>query len=202
MNWLTNELLNIILICGAYAVGAIPTGFVIARFLGISDIRTQGSGNIGATNVARLLGFRYFIPIFLFDSGKAYVYLALVAQLTSYNTLILFSAAMLLLIGNGYSIFLQGSGGKGVATAVGIVFFLNPIAVMVTTIAWAFGMAITQTVGISSVIAAVILPLYVFCSHHEYSIFFLMLFIALWVLWRHRSNISNYWAVKKAHTEQ
>ncbi len=198
MNLLTNELLHLLLFSCAYAIGAIPTGYLLARLVGIADIRKRGSGNIGATNVARLLGVHYFVPVFFIDSGKAYFYLWFVAVATGYNVWSLFIATMLLLIGNGYSIFLQGSGGKGVATAVGIVFFLNPFAVVVTGIAWAIGMIVTQTVGISSVIAAAILPLYVFCSTHESSLFFLMLFIAVWVMWRHRNNLSQYFLTKKA----
>lgn len=198
MKLLTSQMLQVVLGSCAYAIGAIPTGFLLARLVGIADIRSHGSGNIGATNVARLLGVHYFIPVFLIDSGKAYFYLWLVAFLFGYSSVSLLIAAALLLIGNGYSIFLQGSGGKGVATAVGIVLFLNPIAAVVTCIAWVVGMVVTQTVGISSVMAAVILPLYVFCASHESSLFFLMLFIALWVVWRHRNNMSQYFLTKKA----
>lgn len=201
MKLLIKELLKIVLVGCSYGVGAIPTGFLLARVLGISDIRAHGSGNIGATNVARLLGIHYFLPVFCIDAGKAYAFLWLVALLTDYNMLLLLSAAVLLLIGNSYSIFLQGSGGKGVATAIGIVLFLNPLAVIVTTIAWVIGMLITQTVGISSVIAAIVLPVYIFCVTHEKTLFFLMLFIAAWVVWRHRSNITRYLIAKKIQLE-
>lgn len=201
MNLLSKELVQFILVVGGYGVGAIPTGFLLARFLGIADIRTHGSGNIGATNVARTLGIYYFIPVFLADAGKAYLYLWLVAVLSGYNSALLLATAALLLIGNSFSIFLQGSGGKGVATAVGLVLFLNPFAVVVSTVAWMFGMVLTQTVGISSVIAAAILPVYIFFGTHEYSLFFLMLFIAIWVVLRHRNNMMRYFIPKKAQVE-
>src|SRR5690348_15473304 len=102
----------------AYLVGAIPTGYLIAKLKGITDIRQHGSGNIGATNVSRILGKHYFFLIFFLDAGKAYLFIHALKAHFSFNYLCIF--ASIVLVGNGYSIFLRGSGGKGVATLFGL----------------------------------------------------------------------------------
>src|ERR1700730_10712106 len=102
----------------AYLVGAIPTGYIIAKLKGISDIRQHGSGNIGATNISRVLGKHYFFLIFFLDAGKAYLFLQLIKPYFDFSYLCFFAG--ILLFGNGYSIFLRGTGGKGGATLCGL----------------------------------------------------------------------------------
>src|SRR5438105_2150337 len=118
----------------SYLIGAIPVGYLIARFKGIVDIRKHGSGNIGATNVSRALGLPYFFLIFLIDAGKAFLTIWYLAPYATANFLYVCAAAVLL--GNGCSIFLQGSGGKGVATLFGLLVALQLSVILPLLMVW------------------------------------------------------------------
>ena len=184
------EPLSIIIGLLAYLIGAIPTGYLIAKLNGIADIRAHGSGNIGATNVSRFLGKHYFFIIFFLDAGKAFLFLHVIKDYFDYNYLCFFAA--ILLFGNGYSIFLQGSGGKGVATVCGLVASLYPTALAPLFIIWLLALFITKTVGIASVIATACLPLYAYIIHNN-PFFLFSLCAATLIIWKHKSNIINYW---------
>lgn len=173
----------------AYIIGAIPVGYLIAQLKGIADIRAHGSGNIGATNVSRFLGIHYFFLIFLLDAGKAFLFIYAVTPYFDNNYLCIF--ASLLLLGNGYSLFLRGSGGKGVATLCGLVAALYSMAILPLLCVWALLLLITKTVGIASVGAAACLPIYVYTMHNG-ACFLFSLFAALWIIYTHRSNIQTY----------
>ena len=179
-------------VVAAYLVGALPVGFWLAQLRGVTDIRSHGSGNIGATNVARVLGGRYFVPVFLFDCLKAALFVWVLAVYAFDYSLILLSCA-LLLIGNGFSLFLQGSGGKGVATTVGILIVLDHIGALVFCSAWALVLACTRTVGIASVAASLLLPGYAWYMSYDMSMILLYVFISAWILWRHWDNIHSYY---------
>lgn len=176
----------IFIIVGAYIIGSIPTGYVVARWCGINDIRRFGSGNIGATNVARLLGLKYFFVVLFLDAFKAYSYLVVSSLLLSRFELLL--CAFALLLGNSFSLFLYGSGGKGVATLVGIMLALNPLLCIVASITWLVSLAIVRMIGIASVIAAVSIPFYAMVLTDIYGFLF-MTVVAAWIIWRHRMNI-------------
>ncbi len=182
----------------AYLVGAIPSGFLVARLNGIRDIRQHGSGNIGATNIARVLGLKFFFLVLFLDASKAYGFLYLVApHVTNYEMLLL--AAGLLLVGNGSSIFLRGQGGKGVATGVGVLLALYPLVVAVLFSVWLATLLVTRTVGLASIVAMVFLPFYTWYVAYDTYFVVLTLFISVWGLWLHRRNIQkvfvNYWCV-------
>src|SRR5581483_1418610 len=173
----------------AYLIGAIPTGYIVARLKGIRDIRQHGSGNICATNVSRLFGIHYFFLIFFLDAGKAFLYMYAIKPYFPMDYLYFFAG--ILLFGNTRSIFLHGSGGKGVATLCGLLGALNMPALGVLLAMWCVSMAIIKTVGISSIIAISCLPLYGLMVHDHF--FFLFSCItALWIVWLHKSNICTY----------
>lgn len=175
----------------AYVIGAIPVGYLIAQLKGITDIRSHGSGNIGATNVSRFLGIHYFFIIFFLDAGKAFFFIHTIKPYFDYNYLCIF--ASILLFGNGCSIFLRGNGGKGVATLCGLVASLYPtIASFILFGVWSLLLLLTHTVGIASVGAALCLPLYAYTTHHNACLLF-SFFAALWIIRTHRSNIQAYW---------
>ncbi len=174
----------------AYIIGAIPVGYLIAQLKGIADIRAHGSGNIGATNVSRFLGLHYFFLIFLLDAGKAFLFIYVVTPYFDNNYLCIF--ASLLLLGNGYSLFLRGSGGKGVATLCGLIAALCPMAVLPLLCVWALLLLITKTVGIASVGAAACLPIYAY-FYADYQFLLFTYFATGIIFWKHRSNIQAYW---------
>jgi len=174
----------------AYLIGAIPTGYLIAKFKGIADIREHGSGNIGATNVSRVLGKKYFFLIFFLDAGKAYLFIHLIKPYFDVNHLCLFAA--ILLFGNGCSIFLRGGGGKGVATLSGLLVALNTQAALILFGIWAILLYLIRTVGIASVGAVVWLPFIAYRLHNP-PFFLFSVFATMWIMQTHRSNIAAYW---------
>ncbi len=175
-----------------YLIGAIPIGFLVARAKGIADITQHGSGNIGATNVARSLGLFYFFVVFLFDAAKAFLFLY-VLQFFEINEIVQIIAACSMLIGNGYSIFLHGRGGKGVATSVGILLFFVPYLTMILLGIWSTIVVITQTVGIASVVTLISLPFVLLATkYYNAAMLLLMIFISAWGILRHGDNIKNF----------
>ena len=175
----------------AYLVGSIPVGFLIAGCYGIEDIRLHGSGNIGATNVARVLGAPFFLLIFFLDAFKAFSFLYIATHYgIEYNIVIM--SAFALLIGNGCSVFLQFYGGKSIATSFGIILFLNPFLIKFVMPVWFIMFLITQTVGIASVVGLFSLPFIGWYCSVSRELFLLLWFIAVWGVWLHRTNIINY----------
>jgi glycerol-3-phosphate acyltransferase PlsY len=184
-------LVSFLAIAGAYVVGSIPTGYLVARMRGIEDIRDHGSGNIGATNVARKLGLPFFFLVFFLDAGKAFAYLWIMQRIGMSGWVLAFIAGALL-TGNCYSFFLGFRGGKGVATAVGIVAALNVSLVLICLSVWLLFLLVLKNVGIASVIAIGMLPLAAYFSGVALPNILLFIFIAGMVILRHLENITNY----------
>jgi glycerol-3-phosphate acyltransferase PlsY len=205
---------------GAYLIGSIPVGYIVARIAGIDDIRTHGSGNIGATNVARTLGARYFLPVFLLDFAKAYGTVALVAHYFS-APLFFYAASFAYLIGNGYSIFLllqakpdglsavaplgakeeanirrvgglAKTGGKGVAATVGILTAYNPVLALCIFASWLGAFVMTRTVGIASVLSAITAPIFPAVLGIPWHGVLFVTAVGAWIIMRHYENIKNY----------
>jgi glycerol-3-phosphate acyltransferase PlsY len=121
----------IVLLCAAaYLVGSIPTGLLIARARGV-DLRSVGSGNIGATNVARALGRGWAIAVLIGDALKGFapvfVGRVLLPQLSPWAVAL---AGLFAVVGHMFTVFLRGRGGKGVATSLGVAFAISPTAAL------------------------------------------------------------------------
>jgi acyl phosphate:glycerol-3-phosphate acyltransferase len=176
----------------SYLIGAIPSGWLVARCAGIDDITKYGSGNIGATNVARIAGLKYFFLVFFLDCAKSYLFLSLL-NLIYYDVIIILFSAIALLVGNGISYFLNGKGGKGVATSVGILLAVNSWLLSCVFIIWLCTILITKNMGISSVAALLSLPIFAFyLMPSDSPLLPLILFISCWGIWRHETNIRKF----------
>lgn len=154
----------IIAIIAAYFIGSLPTGYLAARAKGI-DIRTVGSGNIGATNVFRTLGKGPGILVLLIDALKGAVACLLLPVVlikflpdTSKETLSLVSGIGAIL-GHNYTCWLKFKGGKGVATTGGVVFAWAPLAGVTALIVWIVFVLATKYVSVASIAAAITLPI-------------------------------------------
>lgn len=185
--------MELLLIGLAYLIGSIPSGYLIARFYGIEDIRSHGSGNIGATNVARILGAKFFFIVFSADFFKAFCFITLMQSLC-YAQISVMLAGLALIFGNGASIFLQFRGGKAVATSCGVLSAINPLLVIAVFIPWLLGLWVTKRVGIASGIAYCVLPLFASCAHNAFLLVPCTLLISLWGIFLHRSNIRQFLA--------
>lgn len=178
-----------LILLGALVIGSIPSGAWIANWYKI-DITKVGSGNIGATNAARTLGMTFFFIVLFLDCIKAYAYLAFLSHLKCPLS-IMYLAALFLVIGNGYSIFLRGKGGKGVSTIIGIMLYMVPSIVPVLFIIWFIAFCATRTVGIASVTALSCLPLISYFIY-PYAPIVLMTSLSVWSIMKHTENIKNY----------
>src|SRR5689334_12985270 len=154
-----------VLLAGSYLLGSIPFGYLAGRLAGI-DIRKAGSGNVGATNVVRLLGKGYGYPVFALDSLKGFG-AAMVSMLMApgrppeWNSPEIFGilAAMSSVLGHLYPPWLKFKGGKGVATSAGALLALTPVATLIGIAVWIIVFWLTRYVSLASITAAVVLPI-------------------------------------------
>jgi acyl phosphate:glycerol-3-phosphate acyltransferase len=173
----------------AYLIGSIPTGYLLGRRAGV-DIREVGSGNIGATNVARVVGKWRGIATLIGDAAKGFipVYVAVVLGLSPVETAVTGFATVL---GHLFPVFLKLRGGKGVATAVGVLLALAPLATLVLLLVFVIAMAASKVVSLSSMIAALAAPLTIWLLSYPTPSVVLGAILAGAIVARHRGNIQR-----------
>lgn len=187
----------------AYLLGSVPFGFLAARLFRGVDIRTVGSGNIGATNAARVLGWRYFPFIFLLDLSKGLVPVLVMRALLDgaaatarwQPSPFVILAGIAAILGHVFPVFLKFKGGKAVATSTGVFITVAPLATFVAFAVWVTLFLIFRYVSLASICAAVTLPLVV-TLHRLPTAFGSGLFLTvfcwigcIFVVFLHRSNI-------------
>ncbi len=171
----------------AYFIGAIPYGYLIGRiFYGI-DLRTRGSGNIGATNAYRELGIFPALIVFICDSAKGY----LAVWLGDVSPLVALLCATAVIIGNDWSVFLKFKSGKGVACGVGAFTYICPSATIIAFIVWILVFIGTRIVSLASIIAAPVVVVVLLFTNMpvEYVIFSMI--AAIIVVGKHHTNIKR-----------
>jgi glycerol-3-phosphate acyltransferase PlsY len=183
-------------------LGSFPAGYFAGRLAGI-DVRSFGSGNIGATNVLRVLGKRWGYPVFLIDAFKgfaavrlAFLFVTYWPQAQPYAEYFAILAAIMSVAGHSFPVWLRFKGGKGVATSAGAVIGLMPLAVPLVFLVWVIVFETTRYVSLASVIAAIALPIVVSLLARwkfvdTWALIYFSIAIMLLVLWRHRSNCSR-----------
>ena len=177
-------------IAASYFLGAIPTSYIVARTLGGIDLRDHGSRNLGATNLYRVLGWKYAVPVGLFDIAKGTVPVVLIAPLGSRSTLFAVACGIAAVVGHVFSVFVRFRGGKGVATAAGVVLGLTPAALGIAFVVWAGLVWLTGYVSVGSIAGALLLPAAVVVLHPgERGLAWVYAGIAAFVVWAHRANI-------------
>lgn len=181
----------IAVLLGAYLIGAIPTGVLLARLAGLGDIRQSGSGNIGATNVYRVGGRRLGILTLLGDALKGFLPMLAGTTLLHYSDPQLGFLALALFLGHCFPIYLGFKGGKGVATALGIYLVLAPVAVLLALALFAALLWKWRYVSLGSVSAAGAIPFLVLILSRSLPLFLATLAISALVILRHGSNIKR-----------
>ena len=171
-----------------YLLGAVPTGYLAARWAGDVDIRQRGSGNIGATNVLRTLGKGPAAATFFGDIAKGWV-AVWVAEALGREAWLGAVGAMLAIVGNCWSVFLGFKGGKGVATGVGAFLRLTPLATVPAILVWAAVTLTFRYVSLASVASAMCLPLGVLLLRYPAPSVLAAAGAAAVVLIRHRDNL-------------
>lgn len=174
----------------SYLLGAVPTSYVVGRVFRGIDLRQHGSGNLGATNLYRVLGWKYAIPVALVDIAKGAVPVALLAPLVSASQYFALAAGLAAVAGHAVSPFVGFKGGKGVATAAGVMLALTPLTIAVLVVIWAIIVFSTGYVSLASIVAATLLPVLAWLLHPESrGLVPFDALIAAAIVWLHRGNI-------------
>ncbi len=177
----------IVLLVLAYLCGAVPTGVLLARRHGV-DPRDVGSGNIGATNVARAAGVTAGALTLLGDAAKGLLPV-LIAKKAGYGAPAVALTGLAAFLGHLYSCFLQFRGGKGVGTALGVLGGLAPGAMTVVLPTFAAALAISRYVSLASIVAAGVTPLVLAILDYDWTTVVVAMMIATLIIVRHRDNI-------------
>jgi acyl phosphate:glycerol-3-phosphate acyltransferase len=173
----------------AYVVGAVPIGVLVARAFGIGDLQRQGSGNIGATNVLRTAGRLPAILTLAGDIAKGYTAAAMAAFAP--EPPVAAACAVAAVAGNCWSVFLGFRGGKGVATGLGALLRLVPVAVVPAAVVWLVVTVVSGFVSLGSVLAAACVPLGALLLGYPASAVLAAVAVAVIVVVRHRENIAR-----------
>jgi glycerol-3-phosphate acyltransferase PlsY len=180
----------------SYVLGSIPAAYLAGRSRGI-DLRKHGSGNLGATNVFRVLGAKIGMAVFVFDMAKGALPVLLIPRWTAEGTwpftttlAIQIACGIAAIAGHVRPVFLKfGKGGKGVATAAGVFLGLAPIPALIALATFAAVLLATGYVSLGSLTASTILPIAVYVMWGASPLFFVALVVAVFVFWTHRANI-------------
>ncbi|MBW9250158.1 MAG: glycerol-3-phosphate 1-O-acyltransferase PlsY [Acidithiobacillus ferriphilus] len=181
-------LLDVVLTGGGYLVGSIATAILVARALGLGDPRLSGSGNPGATNILRIGGRKAALLTLLGDLIKGVVPIV-IARLLGLEDWALATVALATFLGHLYPVFFGFRGGKGVATALGILLALLPVLGLSVLGLWILVFAVTRVSSMAALLAAIGAVPIVFAVSSETSMRVLIMVLVPLILWRHRSNI-------------
>ena len=175
----------------AYLIGSISFGIIFSKLFGLPDPRTVGSGNIGATNIARSGKKLPAILTLLGDALKGWLPVWLALQ----NNMLMWVVAavgLAVFFGHLYPIYHRFKGGKGVATALGVMLAVSPWLALACLLTWVIVFAVSRTSSLSAIVAAVASPFFAAWLLLPYKNYVLMVLVmAVMLVWRHRSNIQK-----------
>ena len=186
----------VVVITGAYLLGSIPTGYLVALLRGV-DLRAHGSGNIGATNAFRVLGKGPGAFVLLADALKGSIAVLWMPALVHWIAVgtpsdsLPLVAGVAAILGHNYTCWLRFKGGKGIATTAGVMATLVPLALVITFGGWLIVFLTTRYVSAASIVAAVILPIATMLTSHDRALWVATLILAGLAIWRHRGNIQR-----------
>ena len=185
---------------GAYLLGSIPTGYLLAKARGV-DIRTVGSGNIGATNVFRILGTPAGVAVLLADALKGWLSVVVLAPLLANafypaagplaREWFRVIAGISAILGHNYTCWLGFKGGKGIATSAGALVALVPWSLLIVLGVWVIVFALTRYVSLASIAAAFALPFATWLTGHNAVLIGLTTVMGLLAIYKHKSNIQR-----------
>jgi glycerol-3-phosphate acyltransferase PlsY len=184
----------------AYLLGSIPTGFLVAKARGV-DIRTVGSGNIGATNVFRILGKAAGVFVLLADAAKGWLAVFVVTKLVSgwfypeagslAREWFALCAGVAAILGHNYTCWLHFKGGKGIATSAGVLVALVPVPLLIILGIWIIVFALSRYVSLASISAAFALPFAAWARGESRTIILVTAALAALAIYKHKANIQR-----------
>lgn len=176
----------------AYLLGGIPFGYFLVRLRTGRDVRSLGSGNIGATNVLRIAGRALGVVTLLLDVAKGFVAVWLAARLTHDSTLWTSAAALAVMAGHAYSPLLKFRGGKAVASFLGAFVYLTPLPLLAALLVFLIVVAVTRYISLGSMVAAGTFPLAVWLIlHPPAELTGAALIAGAFIVYRHKSNLAR-----------
>jgi len=183
-------MMGLLAILIAYLLGAIPFGYLLTRFTTGKDIRTEGSGNIGATNVLRAAGRGAAVATMALDMAKGFAAVWIAGLLTDNSPGWMSDAALAVMVGHAFPIFLGFKGGKAVATFAGAFLYLTPVPALAGVIVFVITVTVTRYISAGSILAAATFPIAVWLIEHPTPNVVLVAAIAgAIVVYRHKDNM-------------
>ena len=182
--------MEVLLPLAAFLLGSIPFGYIIGKLKGV-DIRKHGSGNVGATNVARVLGKKYGVIVYILDFLKGYIPTAIAVKLYGVDSFLTASVGLFAVLGHMFSPFLHFRGGKGVATASGVLFGISPLLGLLILALWFAIFKASGYVSLGSILAALGAIYLVGMLGYPYPVLVLVTLVAVLILVKHKSNVER-----------
>lgn len=174
----------------SYLLGAVPTSYLVGRLFKGIDLREHGSRNLGATNLYRALGWKYAVPVGLFDAAKGAIPVWLFGPRVPTMPLLPLFCGVAAVVGHVFSVFVGFKGGKGVATASGVVLALAPWALLAMLGLWGALVWLTGYVSLASVVSAALFPLAAyFLEGSRGPVLAVEIALAAFIIWKHRANL-------------
>jgi len=182
-------------LAAAYLLGAIPFGYLLVKWKTGADVRASGSGNIGATNVLRTTGRAAGVATLLLDIGKGYLAVWLAGRLTANSVLWTSAAALAVMAGHAFPVFLRFQGGKAVASFVGAFLRLAPVPLAAVLAVFVVVVAVSRHISLGSIVGAATLPLGVWLIlHPAWPMPAAAVVAGAFIIYRHRENIHRLYA--------
>ncbi len=184
--------MNWIALAAAYLIGGIPFGYLLVLWKTGTDVRASGSGNIGATNVLRTTGRAVGVATLLLDILKAVFAVWLIDQISGGNIAWMSAAAVAVLLGHAFPIYLKFAGGKAVASFIGAFLYLTPDALLASLVVFVVVVWSTRFISLGSIVAAGLFPLAVYLiARPEWPVLAAAVFSGGFIIWRHKTNITR-----------
>jgi acyl phosphate:glycerol-3-phosphate acyltransferase len=185
-------MLEILSVIAAYLIGSIPVGFLLVKVSSGKDVRVSGSGNIGATNVLRTTNRALGAATLILDIAKGFLAVWLAAELTGGSPMWTSAAALAVIAGHAYPIFLGFKGGKAVASFIGAFLYLTPLPLFAALLVFIAVVATTRYISAGSIIAVGAFPLGVWLiSHPPHEVLLHSIIASAFIVYRHKSNLKR-----------
>ena len=176
----------------AYLIGGIPFGYLLVRFTTGRDVRASGSGNIGATNVLRTTGRGAGVATLVLDIAKGVLAVWVADRMSGGSPLWMSLAALAVMAGHAFPVFLGFQGGKAVASFIGAFLYLTPAPLAASLVVFVMAVAATKYISLGSILAAGFFPLGVYLIlHPETPVLAAAAIAGAFIVWRHRANIAR-----------
>jgi acyl phosphate:glycerol-3-phosphate acyltransferase len=182
---------QVLFLAVTYLICAIPFGLLLSKIFAGHDIRNSGSGNIGATNVARILGKKLGALTLVLDAAKGAVMVFVARQIFAEQHEFVALVAAIAVIGHIFPAYLRFKGGKGVATTVGVLLVFDPLLGALACCAWLLMFVVTRISALASLFAIICVAAFAIILFYPLADILLYLTFALLIFWRHRENLQR-----------